>query len=80
MFLILFRFNFFFQEYNTWPLNFFVVNSVDTFVDVYKDVFKSVEVASKSSIGFKVKANCDGQPKEYREYFEDWTSQFNTEI
>jgi hypothetical protein len=41
---------------------------------------ESREVVSKPSIGFKVKANCEGQPQEYREYFEDWTSQFNTEI
>jgi hypothetical protein len=31
-------------------------------------------------IGFKVKENFCGQPQEYREYFEDWTSQSNTEI
>jgi hypothetical protein len=42
--------------------------------------YSTSEVVSKPSIGFKVKANCDGQPKEYREYFEDWTSQFNTQI
>jgi hypothetical protein len=39
-----------------------------------------LEVVSKSSIGFKVKADWAGQPQEYREYFEDWTSQSNTEI
>jgi hypothetical protein len=38
------------------------------------------EVVSKPSIGFKVKADWDSQPQEYREYFEDWMSQSNTEI
>jgi hypothetical protein len=37
-------------------------------------------VVSNPSIGFKIKADRDGQPQEYREYFEDWTSQYNTEI
>jgi hypothetical protein len=41
---------------------------------------KSQEVVSKPSIGFKVKAGWDSQPQEYREYFEDWMSQSNTEI
>jgi hypothetical protein len=41
---------------------------------------KYIEAVSKPSIGFKVKANCEGQPQEYQGYFEDWTSQFNTEI
>ena len=40
---------------------------------------KSLEVVSKPSIGLKVKADWDGQPQEYREYFEDWMSQSNTE-
>jgi len=39
-----------------------------------------MEVVSKSSIGFKIKADWGGQPQEYWEYFEDWTSQSNTEI
>ena len=34
----------------------------------------------KLSIRFKVKADWDGRPQEYREYFEDWMSQSNTEI
>jgi hypothetical protein len=34
----------------------------------------------KLSIRFKVKADWDGQPKEYREYFEDWMCQSNIEI
>jgi hypothetical protein len=38
------------------------------------------EVVSKPSIGLKVKEDRNGQPQEYREYFEDWTFQFNTEI
>jgi hypothetical protein len=37
-------------------------------------------VVSKLSIGLKVKADWDGQPQEYREYFEDWTFQSNTEM
>jgi hypothetical protein len=37
-------------------------------------------VVLKPSIVFEVKANWEGQPQEYREYFEDWASQFNTEI
>jgi len=41
---------------------------------------KSLEVVSKPSIGLKVKADWDGQPQEYREYFEDWVFQSNTEI
>jgi hypothetical protein len=41
---------------------------------------KSPEGVSKPSIGLKVKADWDGQPQEYWEYFEDWASQSNTEI
>jgi hypothetical protein len=37
-------------------------------------------VVSKPSIGLKVKADWDCQPQEYREYFEDWLAQSNTEI
>jgi hypothetical protein len=40
----------------------------------------SLEVVSKPSIGFKVKADWGGQPQEYQEYFEDWPPQSNTEI
>jgi hypothetical protein len=40
----------------------------------------SLEVVLKPSIEFKVKADWGGQPQEYREYFEDWTFQSNTEI
>jgi hypothetical protein len=43
-------------------------------------VIKFIEVVSKPSIGFKVKADWAGQPHEYREYFEDWQAQSNTEI
>jgi hypothetical protein len=39
-----------------------------------------IKVVSKPSIGLKVKADWDSQPQEYREYFEDWMSQSNTEI
>ena len=39
-----------------------------------------IKVVSNPSIGLKVKADWDSQPQEYREYFEDWMSQSNTEI
>ena len=38
------------------------------------------EVVSKPSIGLKVQADWNDQPQEYRKYFENWTSQSNTEI
>jgi hypothetical protein len=38
----------------------------------------TIEVVSKASIGFKVKAERGVQPQEYIEYFEDWTPRSNT--
>jgi len=35
------------------------------------DSVKTLKAASKPSIGFKVKAERDGQPHEYKRYFED---------
>jgi hypothetical protein len=40
----------------------------------------TIEVVSKYSIRFKVKADWGDQPQEYCEYFEDWAAQFNAEI
>jgi hypothetical protein len=37
-------------------------------------------MVSKPFIGFEVKADWGGQPQEYREYFEDWTSHSNAVI
>jgi hypothetical protein len=39
-----------------------------------------LDVVSRPSIRLKVKADRGGQPQEYREYFEDWTSRSNAEI
>jgi hypothetical protein len=39
-----------------------------------------LEVVSKSSIGFKVKAGDSFQPEEYILYFEDWKLLSNAEI
>jgi hypothetical protein len=38
----------------------------------------TLDVVSKSSIGFRVKAECGVQPQEYIKYFEDWTLRSNT--
>jgi hypothetical protein len=43
-----------------------------------KHVKSFLEVVSKPSIGFNVKAKRGVQPQEYIEYFEDWTPRPNT--
>jgi hypothetical protein len=47
---------------------------------IYINMSFLLEVVLKPSIGLEAKTDCNGQPQEYREYFEDWTSQPNTEI